>query len=271
MRPTAMMMIRNDEVQRTRDYKTKKGMLLNIIKQHKMWLVKERREFKNEPKTKNPELKDLVLSLNNDNKSVKGRYNTEKEVKQTDKSDSKLDKRDEKVTLISILNKEYAGVNLLKSNFVYSGFNPEHKNYNINIPQFSNNSLWEQKFRSINSDYNVEVNFGKIIKKYFVEFDHNTELEFKKYSDDRDKEKTKDYVGFFFHRFDLVNEDKMKQIFNIFRQRDIVSENISQEGENEEPVITKEESTEVIKLIEIISKALLEITPFLNIKFYLYL
>lgn len=284
MRPTALKMLRNGEIQREPDNRIRKNLILQVLKQHRRYLDKERQEFKQNDfsllastKKFNAELKDSVMNLNNGDNSYNYnsrfsnnmRQSTDRDMNnlKTEKStDMKFEKKDEKITLMSVINKEYNQVNLVNSNFNYSGYNNPDRDFNINLPETYNikEIFWEPQVKSISSDYNVEVNFGKIIKKYFIESEHNIELEFKKYSDDREKDKNNDYIGFFFNRFSLCSEDKLKTIFKVFQEKEIFNDNLSSDNKTNES-ITKEESSEVLKFIEIISKTLLELQPFLKI------
>jgi len=93
-------------------------------------------------------------------------------------------------------------------------------------------------FQDVNknlNDYNYVVNeFRDILKKYFVDADHKIELELKKYKEEVD------LLEFFFNNIHLIDEDKLNKMFIIFEDR-------------------------TPKFIEIISKTLLELLPFIKI------
>lgn len=84
------------------------------------------------------------------------------------------------------------------------------------------------------NEYNVETDLLDIIRKSFIEGDHNIELELKKFNDD------KNLIEFFFLKFHLCTEEKLSKIMQMYKDS---------------------------KLIDIISKTLIEIVPFLKLKF----
>lgn len=124
-----------------------------------------------------------------------------------------IDKKEELNNLMYVVNKDYQDSNLMKDKFYYSNMDLKGVfNSNLMIKQLTkqqeeNNIFWESTYISSAPDYGVENKFGEIIKKNFIETDHNIELQFKQYSDDKDvkgKDKNKDFVGFFFNRFGLA-------------------------------------------------------------------
>lgn len=312
--PTAMTIIADKELQRVKDFKTRREMAKQALLDHKRYMAEERERFRiadfKEIKERN---RRMQLSNNNFNSYQVGSkgnfYNsntsninevyTSRDRKKDDtvsknneKSlDNQKDKKEEKQNLMTIINKDYQGVNLLSTNFFQSNFNFSGAiNSNLlkqeRVMYEGEEIVWKYKPKQISQDYGVEAKFGDLIKKNFIEIDHNIELEFKKYSDDRDfkdKEKVKDYTGFFFNRFSLalikdgpdrpdVSDDgdeypKLSAIFNVFKMR--VS-NLDTASQNQGKIIDEnqyleEESQEVIKFIEKISKTLLEIQTFLEI------
>lgn len=277
MNPTMIKMIKDDDIQRIKDYKHKKREVHDIMRKHRKFLARRREKNRNRVINKdqnqlNPELKDNVMSLMGTDKNMDKKANkktTERETRSLDKSlGDKMDKNEEKMNLLYYFQRDYNNINLKNEGFIFSGYDDNDKNYNVNIPSSyqSNDTIWEQQIVPLSSDYNVEVNFGKIIKKYFIESEHNIELEFKRYVEDLPKEKSKDYVGFLFNKFNLINEEKLKVIFNVLREKEVVNDNFSQDKNSIESGSTaKEESNEVLKIIEIISKTLIELVSFLRI------
>jgi hypothetical protein len=93
-------------------------------------------------------------------------------------------------------------------------------------------------FQEVNkslNDYNYVVNeFRDIVKKYFIDADHKIELELKKYKEEVD------LIEFFFNNIHLIDQEKLNKMFIVFEDR-------------------------TSKYIDIISKTLLELMPFIKI------
>lgn len=252
MFPTASKLLKDHEINRIADKKVRNELIWSVLQNHRQQLEGKREMLRDKLFTYNyynnhykkkeriytilnksddflfPET-EMRMSNNNISRDTKT-INFKTEGSNDSKAD--INKKEEKVNLIHLINKDFGHVN----------------NNNVFGCLTNNQTLLCKP--SLSSDYNVEENFNTIIKKYFVDTDHNIELEFKKYSEEQ-KEKSKDYLGFFFDKFSLCSEDKLKRIFDVLRQKE-------QDGK-------KEESAAVTKFITIISKTLIEIESFLRI------
>ena len=244
MRPTANNILKDNEIERIPDNKTRIDKIKHAMRKHRTFLKKEREDFKNNKSfymasTKGRNYRNTSMILNKyDSKYIK---EERRDIvnNQTESNESKGDfKKEEKTNLMQLLGKDLESSTIKLSNL-------NNPNPNIVFPGLK---------VSLAPDYNVEVNFNKILKKYFIDTDHNIELEFNKYNvDDKEsKDKQKNYIGFFFNKFSLCSHDKLKRILDVFKEKEILDSQ-------------REESTEVLKFIEIISKTLLELDSFLKI------
>ena len=307
MKPTIINIISDKELQRVRDFKTRQELAKGVVIKHKNYLDKEREHFRDfdfkKIKAKNKQFGFKDSFYNNSGlQGIRGNQSRDafsiiKERKREESltsrikeknNENKQEKKEEKQNLMSVMIRDYQGINLIGTNFFGSNFKTTgiinsallQKN---NINYEGEEIFYEPAIKPTALDYGVEAKFGDIIKKNYIDLDHNIELEFKKYSDDKEmkeKDKNKDYVGFFFNKFSLAlikdsqtndkndNEDqeddypKLKKIFEVFKTKLIMTDNASP---NEEAQYIEEESSEVIKFAEKISKSLLELKPFLEL------
>lgn len=180
MRPTATVLLRDNEIQRIPDNLTRNNKIDEVLHKHREYLSDER-----------------VLFV-----STKFQYLKEKKLKERKQELNKS--RNE-------LGSRTAG-----------NESRDNDNSNMDAIPSTRNSKKEEKFnlmmlmkevsKTLN-DYNVENEFKSIIKKNFIDTDHNIELELKKYHDESE------VVEFFFDKISWCSEDNLNKIFTIFLER----------------------------------------------------
>jgi len=208
MRPTAIYVIRDHEIQRIKDNVTRINTINETLKKHRDYLNNERANFiklkplllaQKKRKLKNRKAEKSRMESRNGNQSQKHNESQEKfdsnsNNNSLDNATGKGDKKEEKLNMMQMIN----------------------------------------DVGKVLNDMNIEREFKEIIKKYFIDVDHNVELELKKYHDETD------LINFFFDKINLCNEDKLAKIFQVYY-----------------------ESSK--KFIETISKILVELENYLNL------
>jgi hypothetical protein len=204
MRPTAVNILRDHEIQRIPDNVTRIGKIEDTLKKHSEFLKQERQIFM---KTK------AFNALKS--KKKKHRY------QETSRIESRGGGRSSKSEL------EDQG-DTSKMEVMNTTKNNEKKEEKVNLM-----SQLKEVGKTLN-EYNVENEFKDIIKKNFIETDHNIELELKKFSDESE------IIEFFFEKIHLCSDEKLAKIFTVFTDRQS-------------------------KFIDIISIQLLEVVPFIKL------
>lgn len=210
MRPTAIYVIRDHEIQRIKDNLVRTNAINETLKKHREYLNSERAQFlKLKPllqaqqrrKLRNRKAEKSRLDSRNGNTSQKHNESQEKFDANSNNNNSssdglpgKTDKKEEKLNMMNMLSDVGKTLN----------------------------------------EYNIENEFKDIIKKNFVDVDHNIELELKKYHDEND------LINFFFEKINLCNEEKLAKVFQVYYERHN-------------------------RFIDIISKTLIEIVNFLKL------
>lgn len=199
-----MNMLRDSEVQRIPDNVTRIEKLEEILRKHKEYLKNERYLF---IKTKSFSFKNaLKKKLEAKQESEKFRVKTHGLETEEQMDHSKFEN-------------------------VQSTKNDNKKEEKMNIIGHLKDVKDMMKTMD---DYSVENQMKDIIKKHFIETDHNVELELKKYSDESD------IIEFFIEKIHMCPEEKLLRIFQAYEERQS-------------------------KIIEIITKTLLELVPFVKI------
>jgi hypothetical protein len=210
MRPTAIYVIRDHEIQRIKDNLVRTNAINETLKKHRDYLNTERLQFiKLKPllqaqqrrKLRNRKAEKSRLESRNGNTSQKNNESQEKFDANSNNNNTSLDglpgkndKKEEKLNMMNMLSDVGKTLN----------------------------------------EYNIENEFKDIIKKNFVDVDHNIELELKKYHDEND------LINFFFEKINLCNEEKLAKVFHVYYERHN-------------------------RFIDIISKTLIEIVNFLKL------
>ena len=200
MRPTAIYIIRDHEIQRITDNVSRINAISETLKKHKEYLNTERIQFMNLKPFKQQQ--KLLKNRKMENSRVESKYGNKNNDQSSDLVDNsnmdsiagKGDKKEEKLNMMNMLNDVGKTLN----------------------------------------EYNIENEFKDIIKKNFIETDHNIELELKKYNDEND------LINFFFERINLCNDDKLAKVFQVYHEK-----------QN--------------RFIDIISKTLIEIVSYLKL------
>lgn len=198
MRPIATTIIRDTEIQRIKDNITRVSLIESLLNKHKEFLRRERYLF---IKTKN--------------------FSFLKERKKK----SEINKNESKNNRKSIIQNDIIESISEKS---LTTKNDQKKEEKVNVLHH---------FKDLGSalnEYNVENEFTDIIRKYYIETDHDIELEMKKHEDELNE------IEFFLEKVSSCPEDKLIKIFNTFEER-----------QN--------------KFVDIISKTLIEMISFLKI------
>jgi hypothetical protein len=206
MRPTAIYVLRDNEIQRIKDDVTRNKEIAESLKKHQEFLFNERQYF--------IKIKPLIAA-------EKKRYKLRKA--EMGRKESRLNASQSKNN--ETQENDNNPNNLTENNAVGKGDKKEEKLNMMNMLNDCGKTL---------NEYNVENEFKEIIRKNFVEVDHNIELELKKYHDEND------LINFFFEKINLCNDEQLSKIFQVYYEKNM-------------------------RFIDIISKTLIEIVNYLKL------
>lgn len=209
MRPNAIYLIRDNEIQRIKDNVTRNNIIMDTLKKHKDYLQSERLQF----------IKIKPLYIAEKKRKLKNR---KIENSRTESRNGKSNNMQNQIGNGSSNNNDALDKsegNMINTNFDSGTGKGEKKEEKLNMMNLINDVG-----KTLN-EYNIENEFKDIIKKNFVEVDHNIELELKKYHDEND------LINFFFEKINLCNDEKLGKVFQVYYEKtnrfiDIISKTL---------------------------------------------
>ncbi len=211
MRPTAIYIIRDHEIQRIKDNLIRTNTINETLKKHREYLNSERAQFLR--------LKPLLQAQQR------------RKLRNRKAEKSRIESRNENGSQKHNESQEKFDANSNNNNTSSDGL--QGKNDGKKEEKLNMMNMLSDVGKTLN-EYNIENEFKDIIKKNFVDVDHNIELELKKYNDEND------LINFFFEKIHLCNEEKLAKVFHVYYERHN-------------------------RFIDIISKTLIEIVNFLKL------
>jgi len=185
MRPTASNILRDTEIYRIKDNRTRLTKIDDVLAKHADNLRNEREQFIVN-KHLNPSKKETLHKHN----SMEGKKQSDMNRKQ-----SRLENRDEKHEDENSMGNEVTNpthVANKKEDTFFSKFKEENKNFN---------------------DYSFEFIMKEIIQKNFLDGDHDMDLELKKFHDESN------IILFFFVKFNACSDFKLNKIFQSYKDK----------------------------------------------------
>ncbi len=186
MNPTANNILRDNEILRIKDVKTRNARIDDILMKHQDNLRNEREQF----------IQSKIMGYPGYKAQQKKKFKQIEKATPTNQRMSKIDKKhienldnDNSQDMEQIMPGH--AVNKKEDTF-FSKFKEENKNFN---------------------DYSFEFIMKEIIQKNFLDGDHDMDLELKKFHDETN------IIHFFFVKFNACSDLKLKNIFHSYKDK----------------------------------------------------
>ena len=208
MRPTAANILRDNEILRIKDIKTRNARIDDVLAKHAENLRSEREQW--------------IMSKGYD------RHNPDRAKRQKKNNiydEQKKDQKNRRESKIENKNMEISEEQNNQDNDL------SNSNHIVNKKEDAFFSKFKEENKNIN-DYSFESIMTEIIKKNFLEGNHDMDLELKKNED-------MDIIYFFFMKFENCSIEKREKIFQIYKDK-------------------------LLTFVDVISKTLIELSSFLS-------